>query len=111
MYGVAFILTPEMADRIVKVTYESERIIEILVKLREAEVRLIQVYAPQQGRSNREKDEFYEKLQYLYDTDEGMRNTIIMGDINGHVGTNRQGIARVIGEFSIGDRNPEGKLN
>ena len=50
-----------------------------------------------------------EKLQYLYDTDEGMRNTIIMGDMNGHVGTNRQGIARVIGEFSIGDRNPEGE--
>ena len=38
-----------------------------------------------------------------------MRNAIIMGDLNGHVGTNRQGIARVIGEFSIGDRNPEGE--
>ena len=36
-------------------------------------------------------------------------NVIIIGDMNGHIGTDRTGIENILGAFSIGDRNREGE--
>ena len=107
-YGVAFVLAPEFADKIEKIDYVNERIISITIKLAGNKITLIQVYAPHQGRSQEEKEQFYQNLQDTIDTvDNG--DKIIVGDLNAHVGTNRTGLGNVIGAFGIGDKNNEGE--
>ena len=108
-HGVGIIVTPEVSSRVEKVFYLNERIIGIRLNMGKTRCGIIQVYAPQQGRSNEEKDRFYEDLQDIFDNMNCRENTIIMGDMNGHVGCDRQGIRSVIGEFSIGDRNEAGE--
>ncbi len=53
-------------------------------------------YAPQQGRSNEEKDEFYELLQTAVDETTDKEN-LIVGDFNGHVEVGRQGKGEILG--------------
>ncbi|XP_076039291.1 uncharacterized protein LOC143024379 [Oratosquilla oratoria] len=67
-------------------------------------LKIIQVYAPQQGRTAPEK-EFYQTLQDEMDLTSG--DTVFMGDLNGHVGVDRDGYNNVVGAFGIGDRNRE----
>ena len=108
-HGVAFILTPEMANKVISINYKNERIIGIDIDLKHKQISLIQVYAPQQGRPVREKEEFYENLQDTYEEAPFKENIIILGDLNGHIGTERTGIGNIIGAFSIGNRNNEGE--
>ena len=37
------------------------------------------------------------------------KNLIIIGDWNGHVGTDRLGVENIIGSFGVGERNAEGR--
>ena len=108
-HGVAIMLNEEMSKYVEKVYYVNERIIALRLKISNIRMGIIQVYAPQQGRPTAEKDKFYNDLQETYDDMNCTENTIIMGDLNGHVGTNRDGIENVIGAHSIGDTNEEGR--
>lgn len=107
MYGVALMLTPEMAERTVKIEYTSDRMLGLVLKLGHVKISLMQTYAPHQGRPVQEKEDFYEELQLLYDRmPDGIK--LIMGDLNAHVGERYNGVEQVIGEWSVGDRNVEG---
>ncbi|XP_076052793.1 uncharacterized protein LOC143032207 [Oratosquilla oratoria] len=93
-------------------TCRDERLETITVRRKgfETIISIIQTYAPQQGRSLREKEQFYETLEAM--TEEiRYQEIIVMGDMNGHVGKNRDGVEHVIGEFSIGEKNQEGESN
>jgi len=68
---------------------------------------VIQVYAPQQGRSQQEKEAFYICLQNVVDTCEADEDVTIMGDLNGHVGVTREGYESCLGHFGVGNRNVE----
>ena len=61
------------------------------VKIGNSYIDLVQVYAPQQGRPLCEKEEFYAELQDLTDKMAHRQNLMIMGDLNGHVGSDRDG--------------------
>ena len=110
-HGVGLLLSEEMGNLVEQVKYVNERILSVLIKL-DTTVKLgvIQVYAPQQGRPWQEKLTFYEQLQDTIDALPIQAKYIIMGDLNGHVGSDRNGIESVIGPFNVGDRNPEGEL-
>jgi hypothetical protein len=108
-HGVAFMVTPEIADRVTGTAWKNERMISMDVDLRELKVTLIQVYAPQQGRPVNEKDEFYQSLQELYENATNQENIVVLGDLNGHIGINREGIENIFGAHSIGNKNPEGE--
>ena len=72
-------------------------------------LRLFSCYAPQVGRSEAEKDLFYEDLQEeLLERKEG--EVILMGgDFNGHVGSRADGYEDIHGGHGIGMRNEEGR--
>ena len=79
------------------------------LRLNNTKVIVVTVYAPQQGRPEEEKEQFYQKLQhqiYSIRTDE---EEIVMGDLNGHIGTQREGYEQVMGYHGIGNRNDEGE--
>ena len=108
-HGVAFLISPEIGDRVISINYKNERIIEIEIDMKVTKLSLIQVYAPQQGRPTDEKEEFYNCLQEVYEGVVCRENIIVLGDLNGHVGRERIGIQNVIGAFSIGNKNVEGE--
>ena len=108
-HGVGVIVSDKLARKIGHVYYKSERIISFSLKIGTQKISFIQVYAPQQGRPQEEKDEFYIKLQETKESVPYTENIIIMGDLNGHVGIDRAGIENILGAFSIGDRNREGE--
>ena len=108
-HGVGFVLNSSVAERVKEITYKTERILSISMELNNTGISLIMVYAPQQGRNTEEKEEFHETLQETYDSVKYRNNVIMMGDWNGHVGMDREGIEGVLGAFSVGNRNAEGK--
>ena len=104
-HGVGVILTGELAQRAGHLIYKNERILSFSLGLGTHKISFIQVYAPQQGHPQEEKEEFYEKLQEVKNSVPYSNNLIILGDMNGHVGDNRLGMNNIIGAFGIGDRN------
>ncbi len=108
-HGVAIMMSPLMAERMDSMDCRNERVMGITLTIEQTKISIIQTYAPQQGRSLREKEQFYETLQEMTETIRHHENVIVMGDMNGHVGQNRDGVEHVIGEFSIGERNQEGE--
>ena len=108
-HGVAIIVNEEISKYVEKVYYVNERMIGIRTNMNQVRQGIIQIYAPQQGRPAEEKERFYDDLQDTYDAMGCTENTLILGDFNGHVGTNRDGVENVIGAFSVGDKNEDGE--
>ena len=102
------VLSPELAERVERVEYRSDRMMAVVLKLEERRICLIQVYAPHQGRPQDEKAEFYEQLQDLHDSI-NVELKILMGDFNAHIGRDREGVETVVGAYGVGERNPEGE--
>ena len=65
-HGVGFILDPDVASYVEKVTPLNERLIALDLRVKDG-ISIVQVYAPQQGRPLVEKEEFYQQLQGLKD--------------------------------------------
>ena len=107
-HGVGLFFHPDFAVHIEKVLYVSSRIVAATLNIDSYRVSFIQAYAPQQGRPLEEKDDFYEQLQDTLDNIPTDSEIIIMGDLNGHVGS--RPVEDVIGKFGIGKRNEGGEM-
>ena len=105
-YGVAFILAPIIAEKVENIFYINERILAITIKVDAERITFVQVYAPHQGRPQEEKVEYYTKLQNTLDSC-GNTVKVVMGDMNAHVGRQRNNIENVIGAHGIGKRHDE----
>ena len=107
-YGVAMLVGPRLSKRIKMVKLVNERIMRITLQFKRGKMHILQVYAPQQGLSNQVKEQFYEDLQAeteLLPNDEAI---IVMGDLNGRVGSDRTNVENVIGPFGEETRNDDG---
>ena len=72
-------------------------------------VNIVSAYAPQVGRSQDEKDEFWEALWKLIKGVKQSEKIILGGDLNGHVGKNSEGYKGLHGCHGDGVRNMEGE--
>ena len=108
-HGVGFVVSEELAGKISHLNYRCDRIISFSIKFGLFKASIIQVYAPQQGRPQEEKEEFFRQLQEVKDSVPYTENILIIGDMNGHIGQDRTGIESILGAFSIGNRNREGE--
>lgn len=102
--GVGFVLHKDI-EAITDVSYVSERIIKARVNMGNNSFSIIQVYAPQQGCDDAEKEEFLEDLEDQLREDKIM----LIGDLNAQVGIDRSGYEEVMGPFGYGVRNTEGE--
>jgi len=107
-HGVGFLVAANLAPYVEKVNNINERIMSIDMTL-ETGISIIQVYAPQQGRTTAEKEEFYRLLQEGMDDAKYQSNIILCGDWNGHIGQEREGFEGNVGTFGIGEKNVEGE--
>ena len=94
-------------DKVVQVKHMSERLTVKLV-IGKCLMNVISGYAPKVGRSQVEKDMFWNAV---YDLVERLMEEMVVlgGDLNGHVGRESDGYEGVHGGFGHGLRNMEGE--
>ena len=102
-HGVGIVVNEKVAMHISGHETINNRIIKVNVRTPNQKLSIVQVYAPQQGQTRAEKEEFFDLLQEVIDTCNPDEEIITMGDFNGHVGTERQGFEDSVGHFGIGD--------
>ena len=102
--GVGVLVASELADRIIRVERISDRIIAVDLVIGEQIVKVVSCYAPQAGRSQIEKEEFWRQVEGVMNTDIN-QEVIVGGDMNGHVGQVANGFQEAHGNFGYGTRN------
>ncbi|XP_065318916.1 uncharacterized protein LOC135926911 [Gordionus sp. m RMFG-2023] len=70
---------------------------------------IISAYVPQVGRSEEEKDIFWDSLLGMISRLANEEGIILAGDLNGHLGASNEGYEGVHVGFSYGMRNLEGE--
>ncbi|XP_037787730.1 uncharacterized protein LOC119583331 [Penaeus monodon] len=67
------------------------------------------VYAPQVGGTGEEKEQFWAALQEKLEKVDESERYIIVGDMNGHVGSGNDAISRIHGGNAYGNRDEDGE--
>ncbi|XP_063878129.1 uncharacterized protein LOC135110104 [Scylla paramamosain] len=105
--GVGVVSDAEWKKHIVNVNRCSDRVMNIKLMYGKVTINIITVYAPQVGCSIEEKEDFWEQMDVQI-TGIGKEERIILGgDLNGHVGRNKNAIERIHGGWGVGERNEE----
>ncbi len=107
-HGVAIIVGPRLTHYIQEVKLMSERLLRCTLNINKRKYHIYQVYAPQQGCSEEEKNQFMNEMEEEYKITEE-ETGVLMGDFNGRVGREREGIERTLGPFGEETRNQEGE--
>ena len=87
----------------------SDRIIVLKLIVGKATYSFVSVYAPQVGLPVADKDRFYDQLQSVIAALPASEIKIVLGDWNGHVGTDAGAYGDAHGGFGYGTRNTEGE--
>ena len=103
--GVGVLVASELADRIIRVERISDRVIAVDLVIGEQIVKVVSCYAPQAGRSQIEKEEFWRQVEGVIMNTDINQEVIVGGDMNGHVGQVANGFHEVHGNFGYGTRN------
>jgi len=94
---------------VVEVRRKSDRVMAVVLIFEEVVVRVICAYGPQSGRSEEEKDVFYDKMVSEWDLSTAKEFVLGLGDFNGHVGKWTEGFEGVHGGNGVGKRNLKGR--
>ena len=87
----------ELCEKVVEVRRRSDRVMSIVMVFEEEVLRVICGYGPQSGRTNAEKDQFYDALASEWELHNEGELVLGMGDFNGHVGKWIEGFEGVHG--------------
>ncbi|PIO59984.1 hypothetical protein TELCIR_18536, partial [Teladorsagia circumcincta] len=105
--GVGFIVSPEFSKHVRSVTFYGHRLAMLTASLsRDAQITVIQVYAPIADSDEEEHDDFYEQLEKLICRQRSY--VVVMGDFNARIGSRRPGEV-YIGPHSAEERNEAGQ--
>jgi len=110
-HGVGFVVGPRLSPHIVKVEGITERLIVCSLKIGRKKYHVFQVYAPQQGHTEEEKEEFMELMERWVGLKQEEDNVcLLIGDFNARVGKRRSEVEEeVVGGFGEEERNVEGE--
>ena len=106
--GVGVMMKEELAEKVLEVRRRSVRVIVVVMVIGRVMIRVISGYAPQQNRSEEEKVQFYDDVSEEIEQAGPDEFVMLLGDLNGHVGTSADGYEGVHGGYGYGVRNEEG---
>ena len=106
---VGILTSEKWVSSISEVKRPSDRIIHVRLSLGEAIISIISVYAPQAGRNETEKDDFYDDLLSVATSIPAQEVMFICGDFNGHIGEKADGYEGIHGGHGFATRNAEGE--
>ena len=86
--GVGILVAEEQAMNIIEVKRLSARVIVLRMMVEKATLRVVSVYAPQVGRPDSEKEEFWSTVEIATSGLGKEEHLVVAGDFNGHVGEN-----------------------
>ncbi|XP_072021823.1 uncharacterized protein [Amphiura filiformis] len=99
---VGFIMSKDSTANVLSYKITSDRVAQMIIKVSDRQkLRIIQINMPTISHKDDAVDVVYEEINGLLNQDNAS-HTIIMGDYNAKVGTQRDG-EQVVGEFGIGD--------
>lgn len=101
--GVGFIVTNKFRKHIIEHKAHSDRISYIRIKMATYNVTLVNVYAPPETTNNEEKEQWYEKLEEVYEQINNRDTIIIAGDYNAQVGKEECN-SKVAGKYTIHEK-------
>ena len=107
--GIAVIMRKNLAENVIEVKRMDDRMMKVKMIYGEEIINFFSVYAPHQGLTERYKEEFREKLSEIIYEIPTTEMLIVLGDLNGQVGTEREGFEEFLGKFGVGMRNSEGE--
>jgi hypothetical protein len=107
--GVGILIDKSLKNEVVAVRRQGDIIIMIKLIFGDLVLNVISAYAPQVGLSDDVKRRFWEDLEDMIRWVSSSEKIFIGGDLNGHVGTIREGFERVHGGFEYGEQNQEGE--
>ena len=91
-------LSEKLSPHVQKVNLVNERLISCTLRLINQNFNIYQVYAPQQGHTQEEKDAFMEILDTQLEVgSEGVN--VLISDFNARVDRDRTGIEGIVGPF------------
>src|SRR6266581_3567643 len=105
--GVGVLLADRWVQSVIEVKRVSGRILVLRVVVGKSVLNLVSAYAPQSGRLNEEKEDFYACIGETMGSASSKERQVICGGMNGHVGEKSDGFWRVHG---IDSRNLQGKM-
>jgi hypothetical protein len=106
--GVGFLVAEDLADKILSVKRIDHRLMSLRVLADDKIIHLLSAYAPQCGRSQEEKDKFYDSLMDNITAVPEAEFLIVGGDLNGHVGSKVNGFRGIHGGQGYGTTNEGG---
>ncbi|XP_056695703.1 uncharacterized protein [Spinacia oleracea] len=106
--GVGILIDREYIDDLVDVSRKSDRIMSIKLVIGDEVVTIVSAYAPQVALDASTRQEFWEDLEEVVQSVPRSEKLIIGGDLNGHVGSSRDGFESIHGGFGYGERNEAG---
>ena len=107
--SVGVLRAEKWIEKVFDVQRVSDRILLLRLVIDKAVFAFISVYAPQGGRPDVEKEQFYDLLQEIVSKVPNSEVLTPIGDWNGHVGRVAGGFEAVHGGFGYGNRNIEGE--
>jgi exonuclease III len=107
--GVGILLTTELAKDVIEVKRLSARVILVKLLVANGTLSVVSAYAPQTGRPEEEKAEFWRTLEGAMAGATRKDRIMIAGDFNGHVGEQVMGFPETHGGRGVGERNREGE--
>ncbi|MBJ5695526.1 hypothetical protein JGG83_23020, partial [Salmonella enterica subsp. enterica serovar Derby] len=106
---VGILIAEKWSDKVVEVKRVNEHLVTVKMVIGMKLVNMVLAHAPQSGRSDDEKDEFWDKLIAMVSGIPDREMVVIAGDLNGHVGVKSDGYEGIHGGFGFGLRNSEGE--
>ena len=108
--GVGIVLNREMKENVVEVVRKSCRVMKVKLCCGGHTLNVVSAYAPQVGCDEEDKITFWRDMDDIMTSIDSEERVIIGGDLNGHIGYNRESIGRIHGGHGMGERNEEGEM-
>ena len=90
-----------------RLTFADYKVVDLVIG--EQIIKVVSCYAPQAGRSQIEKEEFWRQVERVIMNTDINQDVVVGGDMNGHVGQVANGFHEAHGNFGYGTRNAEGE--
>ena len=108
MQGIGVMVHYNLVENVLEVQRVCGRIMVVKIVLGKEVFNVISTYAPQVGRSNLEKEEFYDRLMNAM-WKLPLNEKVFLGwDLSGYIGNVRSGFEDVLGIHGYGTQNSEG---
>ena len=107
--GVGILVAEELVGDVVEVTRVNDRMIIMKIVVGEEVLNVMSVYAPQNGKSEEEKERFWQEMEGVVSSMKRGEKLIIGGDFNAHVGRKADGYEGVHGGYGHRTRNIAGE--